>query len=62
MALPPADDYGRWQEPYSWQLLPDGLMYPSYLAGEREPRIGSEWVHDERLGWIGTSPWAAGWD
>ena len=52
MALPPADDYGRWQEPYSWQLLPDGLMYPSYLAGEREPRIGSEWVHDERLGWI----------
>ena len=27
-------------------------MYPSYLAGEREPRIGSEWVYDQRMGWI----------
>ena len=23
-----------------WQLLPDGVMYPSYLAGEKEPRFG----------------------
>jgi hypothetical protein len=37
---------------YTWQLLPDGLMYPAYLAGERESRIGSEWVHDRQMGWI----------
>lgn len=28
-----------------WQLLPHGLMYPSYLAGPREPRFGSQWVY-----------------
>ena len=27
-------------EPWTWQLLPAGLMYKSYLAGNREPRIG----------------------
>ena len=48
---PPQAD-GPVQESYTWQLFPDGLMYPSYLAGEREPRIGSEWVYDRRMGWI----------
>ncbi len=23
-----------------WQILPDGVLYPSYLAGEKEPRMG----------------------
>ena len=46
----PAQAYGP--GPFKWQLLPDGLMYPSYLAGEREPRIGSEWVYDRRMGWL----------
>ncbi len=27
-------------EPWSWQLLPEGLIYRSYLAGVREPRLG----------------------
>ena len=27
-------------------------MYPSYLAGEREPRVGSEWVYEPQMGWI----------
>lgn len=24
----------------SWQRLPDGILYPSYIAGEKEPRMG----------------------
>jgi hypothetical protein len=36
---------------WSWQLLPTGLMYKSYLAGGREPRISSELVHDRFHGW-----------
>ena len=51
-AAAPPQGYATSPESYTWQLLPDGLMYPSYLAGEREPRIGSEWVYDQRMGWI----------
>lgn len=39
-------------EPWSWQLLPDGLMYKSYLAGGREPRFAIQWVHDRNEGWL----------
>ncbi|MBI3462673.1 MAG: DUF1207 domain-containing protein [Planctomycetes bacterium] len=35
------------REAWTWQLLPDGLIYRSYLAGVREPRIGVVWS-DER--------------
>ncbi len=28
------------EQPWSWQGLPDGLMYRSYLAGVKEPRLG----------------------
>lgn len=31
---------------YSWQVLPDGLMYRSYQAGPREPRIGTQIIHN----------------
>lgn len=31
---------------YSWQVLPDGLMYRSYQAGPREPRIGTTIIHN----------------
>lgn len=30
-----------------WQVLPVGLMYKSYLAGEKEPRIQSIWLSDK---------------
>lgn len=30
---------------WTWQLLPAGLMYRSYLAGMKESRFGSEWFH-----------------
>lgn len=37
---------------WTWQLLPDGVIYPSYLAGPKEPRLASVWNHDSRWGWM----------
>ena len=37
-------------EPWTWQLLPEGLLYKGYLAGDRESRFASEFVHDKNLG------------
>lgn len=31
----------------TWQWLPDGLMYKSYLAGVKEPRFGVSWGYLE---------------
>jgi len=31
-------------EGWTWQILPDGLMYRSYLAGGRESRFASHWA------------------
>ena len=31
---------------FSWQLMPSGLMYRSYLAGEKESRIANVWAKD----------------
>ena len=48
-------DLGRWgsgDDGWCLQVLPDGLIYKSYLAGVKEPRFGSAWVHDRTLGWI----------
>jgi hypothetical protein len=39
------------EEPWTWQLLPEGLLYRSYLAGNREPRLGTQWIHERQLGW-----------
>jgi hypothetical protein len=39
-------------EPWSWQCLPEGIIYHSYLAGAKEPRFASQWVHDVNQGWI----------
>ena len=43
-------------EPYSWQVVPDGLLYPNYLAGVREPRMGIQLFHEKELGslWDGS--------
>jgi hypothetical protein len=65
------------EEAWSWQFLPDGLLYQAYLAGGRESRLASEWVNVKDEGWMwdatlgghvgvlryGTlnSPWAEGW-
>lgn len=51
MAEASSDDAGD-PETRSWQGLPDGLIYHSYLAGEKEPRIGATWVYQRNWGWI----------
>ena len=56
-AAPYADGH-LFQEPWEWQFLPDGLIYRSYLAGVKEPRIGGtlfrkgnqDWLLDVTLG------------
>ncbi|MDX1970397.1 MAG: DUF1207 domain-containing protein [Planctomycetaceae bacterium] len=45
-------------KPWDWQILPDGVVYKSYIAGEREPRLattfakqnGGDWQWDSTLG------------
>ena len=37
---------------WTWQLLPSGLMYKSYLASNREPRLATRWVHEREQGWL----------
>ncbi|MEA1952523.1 MAG: hypothetical protein U9N87_14175, partial [Planctomycetota bacterium] len=39
-------------EPWTWQVLPQGLLYHSFLANNREPRFGFWWVHEKDLGWL----------
>ena len=39
-------------EPWTWQILPDGLLYKLYLASNREPRLGSELVYQRNQGWL----------
>jgi hypothetical protein len=40
--------------PEEWtpQVLPDGLIYRSYLAGTKEPRLGGTLTHDYDQGWL----------
>jgi hypothetical protein len=40
----------EYAEPWTWQCLPSGLIYHSYLAGAREPRFASQWVYDRTQG------------
>ncbi len=34
------------------QLLPTGLIYRSYLAGQKEPRFRGVWAYEKNAGWI----------
>ena len=38
--------------PWTWQVLPDGLMYKNYLASHEEARLGTELYHSKELGWM----------
>ncbi len=38
------------EERWDWQLLPDGLIYRSYLAGFKESRFHSFWAYEEDHG------------
>jgi len=46
--IPQTED---WAAPWSWQVLPDGLMYKNYLAGLEEGRLGSQLYHEKNIGW-----------
>ena len=37
-------------EAWTWQILPAGVIYHSYLAGVKEPRFASVWNHDSTAG------------
>jgi hypothetical protein len=40
-------------EIWSWQLLPEGLIYRSYLAGVHEPRLSAVYLYEfDRKGWL----------
>lgn len=47
-----ADSFPASDSPWSFQTLPDGLIYRSYLAGVKESRLGSAWVYERDYGWI----------
>ena len=50
---PPAtapDSPSGGSDPWTWKVLPDGLIYHSYLAAPKEPRFASQWLEDERAG------------
>jgi hypothetical protein len=38
---------GTCEEPWTCQLMPEGLLYNAYLAGNRESRLGTEFVSDK---------------
>jgi hypothetical protein len=38
--------------PWTWELLPAGLIFEPYLADAREPRIGGQFVHEQGAGWL----------
>lgn len=46
--VPLADQYDVLcnEQVYSWQLMPQGLIYKSYLAGAKESRFRGVWTHD----------------
>lgn len=37
---------------WTWQFLPDGLIYKSYLAGGKESRFASQWIYEQQRGWL----------
>ena len=41
-----------YDEPWTWQLMPEGLIYHSYLAGGKEPRLAAVFAHERNAGWV----------
>jgi hypothetical protein len=37
---------------WTWKVLPEGLLYRSYLAGVKEPRISGTVAYESDIGWI----------
>lgn len=52
----PEDFVDLWApRPWSWQIMPNNLIYTSYLAGPKEPRIGSVMYQDTNPGIVNPS-------
>ena len=52
---PPFDDDAKFLSEWvglEFQILPTGLMYKSYLAGEKEPRIQGVWLSEKKRGLV----------
>ena len=49
---PTVENPFAFSEEWNWQVLPDSIIYKSYLAGNREPRFGSQLVHINNMGWM----------
>jgi hypothetical protein len=39
------------EEGWAWHALPDNIIYPSYLAGVKEPRLATTVNYDKDIGW-----------
>jgi hypothetical protein len=39
-------------EPWEWHLLPDGVVYKSYLAAERDPRLSTAFLSESKGDWV----------
>lgn len=57
--LRPSDDYPDYHQwnrqqvpPFEWQMFPEGLLWPAYLAGVKESRFRGVWHKEDSLGWI----------
>ena len=54
--VPQFPSYDHWSEmpeqPWTLQRLPKGLIFPSYLAGMKEPRLATMWGQDDNFKWI----------
>ncbi|HET6424808.1 MAG TPA: DUF1207 domain-containing protein [Planctomycetaceae bacterium] len=42
----PGDSLPTFGEEWSWSVMPGGLMYKSYVAGEREPRLSTAFLQE----------------
>ena len=42
----------RIDQAWSWQVLPDGLLFPAYLAGGRESRFALLTTYEQDEGWL----------
>lgn len=49
---PPVPSGPGGQRDWRWQLFPNGLLYPCYLAGMHEPRFGIQIFRERDQGWF----------
>src|SRR5271157_1116622 len=40
-----------WTAPWTWQVVPDGLIFKNFLASNEEGRLGSQLYYDKNVGW-----------